>query len=1005
MSTLTRAFARMGGLLALGVAASATATPLNDAWNDRIAIPAVASGTPFSTSEGGAAFATSEAGDPATPCNAGPTGVPGAGTNSLWYSYTTGAQAEYVNLSTQGTYYYTGVNSVTGQLNTTLASIAVFTGTPGSFRLVAGGCNSTIAGHDGYALIGGLRLEAQTTYSFEVTAASALSTVNPPPAPATSMPTLAFAVSAAPIYTVDRLDDPLPAAATCSTGNCTIRAAVNAANAAPGAIMIPAGTYAMTATTTNEDANADGDFDVASSVSIYGAGRGQTIIQAPTNDRVFDFISPLGGASGTGMTNHLVDLSLIGPGNPASGGSGTFTFGGGLLRARGTSYLGLAALERVELAQAYTTNFGDSGSFQAGGAAQFAAHGQVIDCDIHDNTGRNGGGLAVVFGAPFEIRGSLIHDNLATNPLASTGSAANGGGGIQTGTPIALIDSTLANNRANGDGGGFSFGAIGNATAPKTQIRNTTIAGNRADADGDGIGAGGGLRISRTAGINAYHNILYGNASGIAAVADDCTGATPAAASPTLTAYNMVGSASGAACAFTSGNHDQIGVDPLLAPLADNGGPTRTFALSAGSPAIDAGDPAGCADNNGLALAVDQRGFARAAGLRCDIGAFERVGAIAAPSAPMLDAASDSGVSSADNLTNLTSPSIDGVCAMSPANYLLALVVDGIAAGSVNCAGAPFQTVIGPLPDGMHRVTAYAVDADGAPSPQSAALALTIDTLTSVAITSGPADPSSSPAAAFEISAESGDALTCTLDSAASAPCTSPVNYANLGGGNHVFAVEASDAAGNHAIASFAWTIAAPSAPGAPMLDAASDTGESGSDGITHAQALAFHGDCAQDGDIIQLFDGSTPAGASATCAASAYVASIDGLDEGVHAISANARRGGVAGTSSPASTITIDRTAPMAPVVTTPASPVPPTFTLAGTAEAGTSVAIAQGSTLLCSMVADAGGTWTCSVTPAGSGPIALSLTATDVAGNRSAETSWSAGSDVLLRDGFDGN
>src|SRR5690348_4051021 len=185
MSTLTRAFARTGGLLALGVAASATATPLNDAWNDRIAIPAVASGTPFSTSEGGAAFATSEAGDPATPCNAGPTGVPGAGTNSLWYSYTTGAQTEYVNLSTQGTYYYTGVNSVTGQLNTTLASIAVFTGTPGSFHLVAGGCNSTIAGHDGYALIGGLRLEAQTTYSFEVTAASALSTVNPPPAPAT----------------------------------------------------------------------------------------------------------------------------------------------------------------------------------------------------------------------------------------------------------------------------------------------------------------------------------------------------------------------------------------------------------------------------------------------------------------------------------------------------------------------------------------------------------------------------------------------------------------------------------------------------------------------------------------------------------------------------------------------------------------------------------------------------------------------------------------------------
>jgi hypothetical protein len=61
---------------------------------------------------------------------------------------------------------------------------------------------------------------------------------------------------------------------------------------------------------------------------------------------------------------------------------------------------------------------------------------------------------------------------------------------------------------------------------------------------------------------------------------------------------------------------DLIGVDPLLGPLQDNGGPTWTHALLAGSPAIDAGDPAG-------APSEDQRGVPRPQGPGVDIGAFE----------------------------------------------------------------------------------------------------------------------------------------------------------------------------------------------------------------------------------------------------------------------------------------------------------------------------------------------------------------------------------------------
>jgi hypothetical protein len=57
--------------------------------------------------------------------------------------------------------------------------------------------------------------------------------------------------------------------------------------------------------------------------------------------------------------------------------------------------------------------------------------------------------------------------------------------------------------------------------------------------------------------------------------------------------------------------------DPLLGALADNGGPTQTMALGAGSPAIDANTES-CPPP-----LIDQRGVARPQGVACDIGAFE----------------------------------------------------------------------------------------------------------------------------------------------------------------------------------------------------------------------------------------------------------------------------------------------------------------------------------------------------------------------------------------------
>ncbi len=70
-------------------------------------------------------------------------------------------------------------------------------------------------------------------------------------------------------------------------------------------------------------------------------------------------------------------------------------------------------------------------------------------------------------------------------------------------------------------------------------------------------------------------------------------------------------------CNLAPGLGDLVSTDPRLGPLADNGGPTETHALLAGSPAIDAGS------DDCPPPATDQRGVARPDGAACDIGAFE----------------------------------------------------------------------------------------------------------------------------------------------------------------------------------------------------------------------------------------------------------------------------------------------------------------------------------------------------------------------------------------------
>jgi hypothetical protein len=131
-------------------------------------------------------------------------------------------------------------------------------------------------------------------------------------------------------------------------------------------------------------------------------------------------------------------------------------------------------------------------------------------------------------------------------------------------------------------------------------VTNSTISGNTAFAEIGGIYGS----PNTTATTTLENTIVAKNVQGRGA---DCAG--------TITdgGYNLD---SGTTCGFSTTNNSLSGVvDPKLGPLADNGGPTKTHALLAGSPAIDKG--------NSFGATTDQRGVSRPQGAASDIGAFE----------------------------------------------------------------------------------------------------------------------------------------------------------------------------------------------------------------------------------------------------------------------------------------------------------------------------------------------------------------------------------------------
>lgn len=247
----------------------------------------------------------------------------------------------------------------------------------------------------------------------------------------------------------------------------------------------------------------------------------------------------------------------------------------------------------------------------------------INNSSIHDNNATYGGGVYADDGnITVSITNSSIHDNNATH----SGSDRTGGGIFATSIKtLSINSSTVYNNSGeNGFGGGVSI-----AYSDTLSLENSTISGNMASSGGGIYALDMNLTsilsstiINNTATNNAggiysynhkdsyYTNISNSIIAGNHASVENVNNAD--ANKLISSGYNLLGHIIDQS---TEATDIMVTGSPLLEPLADNGGPTKTHALQKDSLAIDAGY---------TTLTTDQRGEARDSSP--DIGAYEYKG-------------------------------------------------------------------------------------------------------------------------------------------------------------------------------------------------------------------------------------------------------------------------------------------------------------------------------------------------------------------------------------------
>jgi predicted outer membrane repeat protein len=235
------------------------------------------------------------------------------------------------------------------------------------------------------------------------------------------------------------------------------------------------------------------------------------------------------------------------------------------------------------------------------------------------------GNDSVLGGAIRSIDLTLIDSTVTGN------TAFTGGGGVQAGGSVTIVNSTISGNEAGdfGNGGGvYSLGT-------DMLIVNSTITGNHADGES---GQGGGVFASGE--VTVVYSDIVGNSAPTAANIGGFAQESSITSFGTVVGNPLGGGANcenidassdgynfeqgGSTCGFGAGPGDVTdGPDPQLGGLAANGGPTETLLPATTSPLVDAIPVAACSAGLATGITTDQRGVTRPQGDGCDIGSVE----------------------------------------------------------------------------------------------------------------------------------------------------------------------------------------------------------------------------------------------------------------------------------------------------------------------------------------------------------------------------------------------
>ena len=427
----------------------------------------------------------------------------------------------------------------------------------------------------------------------------------------------------------------------------SLREAIDGANSdnENSTIVLQPGTYQLTLCGTFDDANATGDLDHTEAFDLVIEGNGATIENTCAGDRILH-----NHAGGSHVTLENVTIT---------GGHVSLTeFGGGVWMDAG------------DLTVTSSTIIGNEAGESGGGIQVDYGDLTITDSVIENNeSGLPGGGVEVGGPVTVVILDSVFHGN-----------DGDIGGGISVGSAASLtIERTTFTMNSSPDGSAAYFGQIDSGiiedcafennsgghtiryndlrdpvgSTPHLVLRRCTVADNvlapglaavsintdnrilRVENSTVSNNFGIGVAASNHGIIDLVHSTVVSNeehnvsALGFgefrtfgSIIADVDAGGTDCALAVGAQSrgYNFAGDGT---CGLGLGSDDvSFGGDPKLAPLANNGGYTRTRAPYADSPVVDHVQLAACTGELGGG-ATDQRGAARPDGADCDVGAYE----------------------------------------------------------------------------------------------------------------------------------------------------------------------------------------------------------------------------------------------------------------------------------------------------------------------------------------------------------------------------------------------